>query len=187
MDKDLENKRHLLTCLIVLCNCRYVLVCLECCNGLPQGNLTTAIYFLTVPEAKSPRSRCQHVWFVVETSLPGYRWLSSCWVSQMAQQVKNPPARQETQERCAGLIPGSGRLSGEGNGNPLQDSCLENSIDRGPGRAAVYGVTKSQCNLAHTVPSCYLLTSLFLSAVSSPGVPCFTYRHHSLEIKAPAL
>ena len=146
MDKDLENKRHLLTCLIVLCNCRYVLVCLECCNGLPQGNLTTAIYFLTVPEAKSPRSRCQHVWFVVETSLPGYRWLSSCWVSQMAQQVKNPPARQETQERCAGLIPGSGRLSGEGNGNPLQDSCLENSIDRGLGWAAVYGVT--QCLLA---------------------------------------
>ena len=30
-----------------------------------------------------------------------------------------------------GLIPGSGRSPGEGNGNPLQDSCLENSMDRG--------------------------------------------------------
>jgi len=74
--------------------------------------------------------------------------------------------RQETEERCAGLIPGSGRFSGEGNGNPLQYSCLENSIDRGPGRAAVYGVTKSKHNLAHTVPPCFVLTSLFLSAVS---------------------
>ena len=31
-----------------------------------------------------------------------------------------------------GLIPGLGRSSGEGNGNPLQYSCLENLIDRGP-------------------------------------------------------
>ena len=128
MDKDLKNKRHPLTCLIVLCNCRYVLVC----SGLLQGDLTTAIYFLTVPEAESPRSRCQLVWFVVENFLPGYRCLPSCWVSQKAHKVKNPPARQETQERCAGLIPGSGRFSGEGSGNPLQYSCLENSIDRGP-------------------------------------------------------
>ena len=32
-----------------------------------------------------------------------------------------------------GLIPGSGRSPGEGNGDPLQYSCLENSLDRGPG------------------------------------------------------
>ena len=31
----------------------------------------------------------------------------------------------------SGLIPGSGRFSGEGNGNPLQSSCLTNSMDRG--------------------------------------------------------
>ena len=42
-----------------------------------------------------------------------------------------------------GLIPGSGR-SGEGNGNPLQCSCLENSMDRGAWRATVHGVAKSQ-------------------------------------------
>ena len=43
-----------------------------------------------------------------------------------------------------GLIPGSGRFSGEGNGNPLQYSCLESSIDRGACQATVHGVAKSQ-------------------------------------------
>ena len=43
-----------------------------------------------------------------------------------------------------GLIPHWGRSSGEGNGNPLQYSCLENSMDRGAWWAAVHGVTKSR-------------------------------------------
>ena len=42
--------------------------------------------------------------------------------------VKNPPGNAGD----AGSIPGSGRLPGEGNGNPLQYSYLENSMDRGP-------------------------------------------------------
>ena len=42
-----------------------------------------------------------------------------------------------------GLIPGSGSYPGEGNGDPLQYSCLENSMDRGAWRATVHGVTKS--------------------------------------------
>ena len=42
-----------------------------------------------------------------------------------------------------GSIPGSGRSLGEGNGNPLQYSCVENSMDRGAWQATVYGVTKS--------------------------------------------
>ena len=47
--------------------------------------------------------------------------------------------------RCQnlGLIPGSGRSPGGGNGNPLQYSCLENSIDRGAWRATVHGIAKS--------------------------------------------
>ena len=43
-----------------------------------------------------------------------------------------------------GLIPGLGRSPGEGNGDPLQYSCLDNSKDRGAWWATVYGVTKSQ-------------------------------------------
>ena len=42
----------------------------------------------------------------------------------------------------AGSIPGSGRPPGKGKGNPLRDSCLENSIDRGACRVAVHGVSK---------------------------------------------
>ena len=42
-----------------------------------------------------------------------------------------------------GSIPGLGKFPGEGNGNPLQYACLENSMERGAWRATVRGVTKS--------------------------------------------
>ena len=42
-----------------------------------------------------------------------------------------------------GSIPGLGRSPGEGNGNPLQDYCLENPMDRGAWKATVHGVAKS--------------------------------------------
>ena len=58
----------------------------------------------------------------------------------MAQLVKNLPAMQETQVRSLG----GERYSGEGNGNPLQYSCLENPMDRGGWRATVHGVAKSR-------------------------------------------
>ena len=50
--------------------------------------------------------------------------------TKMAQQVKNPPANAGN-IKGMGSIPVSGRSLGEGNGNPLQYSCLENSMDRG--------------------------------------------------------
>ena len=43
-----------------------------------------------------------------------------------------------------GLIPGSGRSPGVGNGNPLQYACLENSVDRGAWWATVHGTAKSR-------------------------------------------
>ena len=58
--------------------------------------------------------------------------------------VKNPPASA----RDSGSIPGSGRSPGEGNGNPIQYPCLENSMDRGTWRATVNGVTKSWTRLS---------------------------------------
>ena len=48
----------------------------------------------------------------------------------------------------SGSIPGSGRSSGEGNGNPLQYSCLGNPMDRGAWQATVYGVTRVKQDLA---------------------------------------
>ena len=46
-----------------------------------------------------------------------------------------------------GSIPGLGRSPGEGHGNLLQYSCLENSMDRGASQATVHGVAKSQTQL----------------------------------------
>ena len=47
-----------------------------------------------------------------------------------------------------GSIPGLGRSPGEGNGNPLHYSCLENPMDGGAWRAAVHGVAKSRTRLS---------------------------------------
>ena len=52
------------------------------------------------------------------------------WASQVALVVKNLPVNAGD-ARDAGLIPGLGRHSGEGKGNPLQYLCLENPMDRG--------------------------------------------------------
>ena len=66
------------------------------------------------------------VWLYVILGLP--RWLSD----------KESPVNAGD----AGLIPGSGRSPGEGNGNPFQYSCPGNSTDRGAWRATVHGVAK---------------------------------------------
>ena len=55
--------------------------------------------------------------------------------------VRNPPA-SAGDVTDAYLIPGSGRSLGEGNGIPLQYSCLENPMNRGVCRATVHGVAK---------------------------------------------
>ena len=60
----------------------------------------------------------------------------------MALVLKNLPASAGN-VRDLGLIPGLGRSPGEGNGNPLQYSCLENPMDKGDWQATVQRVTKS--------------------------------------------
>ena len=66
--------------------------------------------------------------------------------SQVVLVVKNPPP-SAGDIRDTGLIPGSGKSPGGERGNPLQYSCLENSMDRGTWWATVHGVTKSQTRL----------------------------------------
>ena len=61
----------------------------------------------------------------------------------MAHSVKNLPAVQETWVRFLR----SGRPPGEGNGNPLQYSCLENPMDGGAWKATVHGVAESWTQL----------------------------------------
>ena len=77
------------------------------------------------------------------------------FASPMAQWVKSVPAVQET-TGDTGLIPGLGRSSGEGNGNPLQDSCLGNPMDRGAWWATVQKVTESQTPLSSSSSSAQL-------------------------------
>ena len=55
-----------------------------------------------------------------------------------------------------GSIPGSGRSLGEENGNPLQYSCLENSMERGAWWATIHGVTRVRHNLATKPPANHL-------------------------------
>ena len=68
-------------------------------------------------------------------------WSGSSW-------VKNLPANAEDTRDMAS-IPELGRSPGVGNGNPLQYSCLWNSMDRGAWQAAVHGVTKSDTTEHH--------------------------------------
>ena len=62
--------------------------------------------------------------------------------SQVVLVVKNPLANAGD-TRDVGWITGLGRSPGEGHGNPLQYSCLENPMDRGSWQATVHGVTQS--------------------------------------------
>ena len=80
------------------------------------------------------------------TNSPSRRCLShtytQTWASQVALVVKNPSANAGD-VRDAGSITGSGRSSGGGHGNPLQDSCLESPMDREASEATVHRITNS--------------------------------------------
>ena len=70
---------------------------------------------------------------------------STCHVGDLVTQaVQNLPAMQETRVCFLGWED----PPGEGNGNPLQYSCLENSMDRGTWWATVHGIVKSQTRLS---------------------------------------
>ena len=77
----------------------------------------------------------QHTVYIVEYSLDSTPCSSNC--KESARNVGDP-----------GLIPGSGRSSGEGNGNPVQYFCLENPMDRGTWRATVSGVSETHTQLS---------------------------------------
>ena len=70
----------------------------------------------------------------------------SFWTSLVAQMVKHLAYNAED----LGSIPGSGRFSGEENGNPLQYSCLENPMDKGAWGATVRGIAKESDTCQHT-------------------------------------
>ena len=88
-------------------------------------------------------SLCQALAKMLQTSHLIWFLLYHC---QVALVVKNPLANAGD-VRDLDSIPGSGKSPGEGHGNPLQYSCLENPMDRGAWRATVHRVTKSGARL----------------------------------------
>ena len=80
--------------------------------------------------------------------------------------VRNPPANAGD----AGLISGSERFPAEGNGNPLQYSCLENPMDRGAWQAIVHAVTR----VGHDLVTELLLCTDYLD---STFIAIWPYRH----------
>ena len=108
-----------------------------CC----QGNAKTLFQFwnnkwissLSVVSGRSSPNCSRAIWWFL-------------WTSLVAQWVKNPTARQETQANT-GSIHWLGRSPGKGNGYPFQYSCLENPMDRGAWQATVHKVTKSRTQL----------------------------------------
>ena len=67
--------------------------------------------------------------------------MTFCWVFPAGLVVKTLPSKARDTRDVVSVL-GSGRSLGEGNGNPLQYSCLENSMDRGAWLAIVHGVTE---------------------------------------------
>ena len=96
--------------------------------------------------------------------------LSLYGASQEALVVKNLLANAGD-TRDTGSIPGSKISPGVGNGNPLQYSCLENSMDRGNWRATIHGTAKSLSTHTH-------------AHTHTPSVPThwckFVYRKHAV-------
>ena len=92
-------------------------------------------------------------WDLLERPLTGNR------ASQVVLVVKNSAANAGDL-RDAGLIPGWGRSPGKRHGNPLQDSCLENPMDRGAWWATIRGVTESDTT---TVTACMHVFYFFFS------------------------
>ena len=114
----------------------------------PEGNVyqgATLLWFkgwLVMVGFLSEGSGSPHSWFRTDNMHP--RWSEGTWATVWG----IPPLPLKGKESACGAagldsIPESGRSSGEANGNPLQYSCLEHSMDRRAWRAVVHGVTQS--------------------------------------------
>ena len=107
------------------------------------------------PTLLSPTPPCSlvHSLCLRLCSCPANRFISGLprWLSS-----KEAPCHAGA-ARDVGSIPGLGRSPGGGNGNSLQYSCLENSMDRGAWQATVHGVAKSQTQLRDWTTTIYTL------------------------------
>ena len=116
-------------------------VCLVCSAGTQGDRGQTGLL---------PRCQCQSGDLVLPRAMLNPGLLPGLPGSLV---VKNPSANAGG-VRGVGSIPGSGRSPGGGQSNPLQYSCLENSLDRGAWQATVHRVAKSQTGLKQLSTGC---------------------------------
>ena len=118
------------------------------------------------------------------------RSLSSLWfnyVQLLKQYFWGFPGGSEVKvsacnARNLGSIPGSGRSPGEGNGNPLQYSCLENPVDRGAWWATDHGVAKSWARLRDLT-----LTLVMLQMCINDNGPFYVQQEGNRDYTSPCL
>ena len=80
-----------------------------------------------------------------------------------------------------GLIPGLGRSPGEGNGSPLQYSCLENAMDRGAWQVTIHGVAKSQTRLSDFIFT-FIASKRVSLSWSQKGLPYLHLQGHYISV-----
>ena len=87
------------------------------------------------------------MWSVAAAGTLDFLFLTDTFVKHHKKELHLPCSSDGKESACnagdPGSILGSGRSPGEGNGNPLQYSCLENHMDKGAWRATVHGVAES--------------------------------------------
>ena len=86
-----------------------------------------------------------------------------------------------------GLIPGLGRSPGEGNGSPLQYSCLENPMDGGACLAAVHGVAKSRTRLSDFTFTFMIASSQFMKGIKGTNFLSFFFFFFFSENAFPSI
>ena len=107
-------------------------------NWLPAWRSHLALFYVSWPSCQSYLAAC---------FFPTFR--ASISLHPITHTFYPNPTCTACSAGDPGLIPGSGRSPAEGNGNPLQYSCLENSMDKGAWQATVHGVTKSRSWLSN--------------------------------------
>ena len=100
--------------------------------------------------------------------------------------VVNNPAASVADARDPGSVPGLGRSSGEGNGNPLQYSCLENPMDRGAWWATVFGVAKESDTTEHLAAAAAAAARQALAGLPASSWGTFhSWGFHPRDLRPP--
>ena len=92
------------------------------------------------------------IWYTFACGTSGKELACRCKRSRRLRNIMGFPSDSDGEESASnagdlGSVSGSGSSNGGGNGDPLQYSCLENSMDRGPWWTTIHGVTKTQTQL----------------------------------------